>query len=82
MPKSITSEMIQGMSLAQRKTLHQNALDRDTPASRAVLDLLSRDDLMGKATPTKTPVRKSTTPRQRAGSTTPKSVRAVHGRQV
>ena len=42
MPKPITFEMIEAMSVDQRKTLHENAMKRDTAASRDVLDLLSK----------------------------------------
>ena len=42
MPKPITLEMIEAMSADQRKTLHENAMKRDTVASREVLDLLAK----------------------------------------
>jgi hypothetical protein len=34
--------MIEAMSADQRKTLHENAMKRDTVASRDVLDLLAK----------------------------------------
>ena len=98
MPKPITLEMLHAMDLDQRKTLHRNASGLDTPAARAVLELLGQDELMGKpkappksaskaASPRKTPAR--TTPaKPRAAKTTatkptaPKPKAAVYGRQA
>ena len=48
MAKPITREMIEGMTLDQRKTLKANAQNRDTQAAKDVLTLLSEDDLMTK----------------------------------
>ncbi len=49
MAKQITREMIEGMTLDQRKTLKANAQKRDTQAAKDVLVLLSQDDLMTKS---------------------------------
>ena len=82
MPKPITSEMLHAMSLAERKTLHRNALGRDTPAAHAVLDLLSRDNLMSRPEPAKPAARKVVASRKSAGTAARKPVKAVHGRQA
>lgn len=50
MAKPITREMIEAMTLDQRKTLKANALSRDTQAAKDLVELLSQDDLMTKAT--------------------------------
>ena len=81
MPKPITSEMLHAMTLAERKTLHQNALGRDTPAAHAVLDLLSRDNLMSRPEPAKPAARRAVAPRRSADTAARKPVKAVHGRQ-
>lgn len=46
MAKPITVEMIEAMTLDQRKTLHANAKNRDTPAAKDLIALLSEGDLM------------------------------------
>lgn len=88
MPKPITLEMLHAMDLDQRKTLHRNASGLDTPAARAVLELLGQDDLMGKpkAPPKapsarKTPAR-ATKPRVAKAPAAPKAKSAVYGRQA
>lgn len=88
MPKPITLEMLHAMDLDQRKTLHRNASGLDTPAARAVLELLGQDDLMGKpkAPPKapsarKTPAR-ATKPRAAKAPAAPKAKSAVYGRQA
>ena len=81
MPKPITSDMLHAMTLAERKMLHQNALGRDTPAAHAVLDLLSRDNLMSPPAPAKPAVRRVAAPRMSAGAVARKPIKAVHGRQ-
>ena len=82
MPKPITSDMLHAMTLAERKSLHQNALGRDTPAAHAVLDLLSRDNLMSRPEPAKPAARRTAAPRKSAGTATRKPVKAVHGRRA
>ena len=52
MAKPITLEMVEAMSLDQRKTLHANASKRDTQAAKDILELLAQDDLMSRP-PTK-----------------------------
>lgn len=88
MPKPITLEMLHAMDLDQRKTLHRNASGLDTPAARAVLELLGQDDLMGKpktspktASARKTPARTSK-PRAAKPAVAPKAKAAIHGRQA
>lgn len=88
MPKPITLEMLHAMDPEQRKNLHRNASGLDTPAARAVLELLSQDDLMGKpkappkaAAPRKTKAR--TTPaKPRAAKAAAEPKAAVYGRQA
>ena len=81
MPKPITSEMLHAMTLAERKTLHQNALGRDTPAAHAILDLLSRDNLMAPPQSAKPAARKTIPRIKDAGTAVRKPTKAVHGRQ-
>ena len=52
MAKPITLEMVEAMSLDQRKTLHANALKHDSQAAKDVIALLTSDDLMSRP-PTK-----------------------------
>ena len=52
MAKPITLEMVEAMSLDQRKTLQANASKRDTQAAKDILELLSQGDLMSRP-PTK-----------------------------
>ena len=91
MPKPITLEMLHAMDLDQRKTLHRNASGLDTPAARAVLELLGQDDLMGKpkappkakaASPRKTPARTTPAKPRAPKATTVKPKAAVYGRQA
>ena len=88
MPKPITLEMLHAMDPDQRKTLHRNASGLDTPAARAVLELLGQDDLMGKpkappkaASARKAPARTSK-PRAAKPAAAPKAKAAVYGRQA
>ena len=64
MPKAITLDMLHAMSADQRKTLHANATLMDTPASRAVLELLSQDSLMPALKVAKAPAKHKTAPRK------------------
>lgn len=91
MPKPITLEMLHAMDLEQRKNLHRNASGLDTPAARAVLELLGQDDLMGKpkAPPKAAAPRKAGTarktpakPRVAKAPAAPKAKSAVYGRQA
>ncbi len=91
MPKPITLEMLHAMDLDQRKTLHRNASGLDTPAARAVLELLGQDDLMGKpkappkAAAARKPAAPRTTPakpRAAKAAAAPKPKAAVYGRQA
>ncbi len=94
MPKPITLDMLNQMSPDQLKTLKQNAMGRDTPASRDVLELLAQDDVASRfiKAPSKAAVAKAAKPSARrtlAGSkakstaapAAPKAVQAKHGRQ-
>lgn len=95
MPKPITLEMLHAMELDQRKTLFRNASGIDTPAARAVLELLEQDDLMGKpkappkaaaprkprATPAKPRATKATSTKTAAPKAAMKKA-AVYGRQA
>ena len=49
MPKPITIEMIDAMSPEERKNLNENAMTRETPAAKAILELLSQSS--AKASP-------------------------------
>ena len=51
MAKPITREMLEGMSLDQRKTLLKNAQQRDTAAAREVIAMLEEGDLLTRAPP-------------------------------
>ena len=92
MPKPITLEMLHAMDPEQRKTLHRNASGLDTPAARAVLELLGQDDLMGKpkappkaASARKAPAKPRATPakpRAAKPAAAPKPKAAVYGRQA
>ena len=89
MPKPITVEMLEAMSLDQRKTLHRNALGLDTPAARDVIELLSHGDLLGapKSTARKAPAKPAAARKTRAAAkpkakAAPKPVQAVYGRQA
>ena len=92
MPKPITLEMLHAMDLDQRKTLHRNASGLDTPAARAVLELLGQDDLMGKpkappkaakpASPRKTAARATPAKPRATKAATAKPKAAVYGRQA
>ena len=86
MPKAITLEMLHAMSPEQRKTLHGNATLMDTPASRAVLELLSQDSLMpalkvAKTSAKRTTARKPTT-RVAKAPAEPKAKTVSFGRQA
>ena len=95
MPKPITLDMLNQMSPDQLKTLKQNAMGRDTPASRDVLELLAQDDVASRfiKPPAKSSVAKAAAKpsarRTLAGSkakstvtaAAPKAVQAKHGRQ-
>ena len=90
MAKPITVEMLQAMSLEQRKTLQKNAISLGTPAAKAVLELLSQDDLLGRPKPivvprAKRPTTSATKPTKAKTSRATlaaKSIKAVHGRQA
>lgn len=89
MPKPITLEMLHAMDMDQRKTLHRNASGLDTPAARAVLELLGQDELMGKpkappkaATTRKTPAKPRATPAKPRAAAAAKPKSAVYGRQA
>ena len=49
MAKPITREMLEGMSLDQRKTLLKNAQQRDTAAAKDVIAMLEDGDLLTRA---------------------------------
>ena len=49
MAKPITREMLEGMSLDQRKTLLKNAQQRDTAAAKDVIAMLEEGDLLTRA---------------------------------
>ena len=51
MAKPITREMLEGMSLDQRKTLLKNAQQRDTAAAKEVIAMLEEGDLLTRAPP-------------------------------
>ena len=51
MAKPITREMLEGMSLDQRKTLLKNAQQRDTAAAKDVIAMLEDGDLLTRAPP-------------------------------
>lgn len=82
MAKQITLEMLEAMSPDQRKTLHQNALNLDTPAAKEVIDMLVKGDLVRRpaasvasAKPKK--VKAAAAPKAKAKKAAP----AKHGRQ-
>ena len=86
MPKPITVEMLQAMSLDQRKILQRNALGLGTPAAQAVLLLLSQGDLMERPKPAASAAttRRKAAPKK-AKSTAEvetKPVKAVYGRRT
>ena len=89
MPKAITLEMLHAMSPDQRKTLHANATGMDTPASRAVLELLQQDGLMPAAKVAKAPAKRAPAARKMTTRTAktaaepkPKTKTASFGRQA
>lgn len=92
MPKPITLEMLHAMDPEQRKNLHRNASGLDTPAARAVLELLGQDDLMGKPkAPPKAPSARKAPAKPRATPAKPRAAKApaaakpkaaVYGRQA
>ena len=87
MPKAITLEMLHAMSPDQRKTLHANATLMDTPASRAVLDLLAQDGLMPAPKLAKAPAKRKaptrkTEPRVAKAPAAPKVKAVSFGRQA
>ncbi len=49
MAKPITREMLESMSLDQRKTLLKNAQQRDTAAAKDVIAMLEEGDLLTRA---------------------------------
>ena len=51
MAKPITREMLEAMSLDQRKTLLKNAQQRDTTAAKDVIAMLEDGDLLTRAPP-------------------------------
>ena len=51
MAKPITREMLEGMSLDQRKTLLKNAQQRDTVAAKDIIAMLEEGDLLTRAPP-------------------------------
>lgn len=86
MPKPITVEMLTEMTPDQRKTLLKNAMARDTPAARDVIELLSQDGMIDRPKPKATPrtATKARKPRATAApkKTIKKPVAAQFGRQA
>lgn len=91
MPKPITVEMLTEMTPDQRKTLLKNAMARDTPAARDVIELLSQDGMIDKPKPKAAPktasTRTTTTARKPRAAAAPKKtarkpVAAQFGRQA